>query len=173
MRLGVAALFCALAVVPAALPSERKLHGGNFFSNCRFSHTAADDPIVHPGQPGRSHHHTFFGNRSTNAASTVASLRRAATTCKPVADTAAYWVPTLYQNGREVRPAKAQLYYVLRGYTQMRAFPAGLRMVAGDQHAVRPQRTRVTFWACGGHGARTAPSSSVPAACGVLGRKAP
>ena len=72
---------------PAALRSPAKLHGNNFFSNCRFSHASHDDPIVHPGHAGASHAHTFFGNDSTNASSTVASLRRASTTCKPDADT--------------------------------------------------------------------------------------
>jgi Domain of unknown function (DUF1996) len=152
----------------AALGSPAKLHGNNFFSNCRFSHVSHDDPIVHPGHAGASHSHTFFGNRSTNASSTLASLRGAATTCKPAADKAAWWVPTLYQNGHEVRPSKAQLYYVLRGYEQMHPFPAGLRVVAGDAHATRPQSTRVTFWACGGHAARAAPSSEVPDECGVV-----
>jgi hypothetical protein len=69
-----------------------------------------DDPIVYPGQPGRSHAHAFFGNRSTDASSTRGSLLQAVTTCKPRADKAAYWVPTLFQNRREVRPSKAQLY---------------------------------------------------------------
>jgi len=151
-----------------ALGSPAKLHGNNFFSNCRFSHAAHDDPIVHPGHAGASHAHTFFGNDSTNASSTVASLRRASTTCKPTSDTAAYWVPTLYQNGQEVRPSKAQLYYVLRGHDQMRPFPAGLRVVAGDAGATRPQSTRVTFWACGGHAARAVASSQVPERCGVV-----
>jgi hypothetical protein len=147
---------------------EPGLHGNNFFSNCRFSHTADDDPIVYPGQPGRSHSHTFFGNDSTSAASTVASLRKAGTTCTPRADTAAYWVPTLYQHGHEIRPAKAQLYYVLRGYEELRPFPPGLRIVAGDAHAAHAQSTRLTFWACGGRAARTIPSSTVPASCGVI-----
>ena len=90
----------------SATASTPKLHGSNFWSNCRFSHTANDDPIVVPRLPGRSHPHTFFGNASTGAYSTLASLRRASTTCKPRADKAAYWVPTLYRNGREVRPAE-------------------------------------------------------------------
>jgi len=163
-------LAAALAATgSAALGSPAKLHGGNFFSNCRFSHTSYDDPIVYPGQPGRSHAHTFFGNTSTTASSTAASLRAAAaTTCKPAADKAAYWVPTLFQNGREVRPSKAQFYYVLRGYDQMHPFPAGLRVVAGDANSTRPQSTRVTFWACGGHAARAVPSSEVPVRCGVV-----
>jgi hypothetical protein len=155
-----------LAAVAAAAPTG--LHGQNFFSNCRFSHASADDPIVYPGQPGRSHAHTFFGNTSTNASSTLRSLRTAGTTCKPVADRAAYWVPTLYEGGREVRPAKAQFYYVLRGFGEMHPFPAGLRMIAGDAHAQHPQSDRVTYWACGGRGGvRTAASSTVPT-CGIV-----
>jgi Domain of unknown function (DUF1996) len=158
----------AVSTGAAAGGGARKLQGNNFYSNCLFSHTAADDPIVFPGGPGLSHHHTFFGNRSTNAFSTVAGLRRARTTCYPRADKAAYWVPTLFQNGREIRPSKAQLYYVVLGYDKMRAFPPGLRIVAGDMHATRPQSTRVTYWTCGGRAARSAPSRSLPARCGVI-----
>ena len=160
-RVAVAVSVAAtLGAAPAS--AKPKLHGNNFFSNCRYSHTAADDPIVLPGLRGRSHSHTFFGNVTTDANSTLTRLRKGGTTCKPRSDHAAYWVPTLYQNGREVRPAKAQLYYVLRGYDQMQPFPAGLRMVAGDSHATRPQSMRVTYWACGGRAAKTAPSSTVP-----------
>src|SRR5213596_3241356 len=116
----------ASAVLSAGEPAgPQKLHGNNFFSNCRFSHITTNDPIVHPREPGRSHSHTFFGNTSTDAYSTLASLRAAGSTCAARGDTAAYWVPTLYANGREVRPAKAQFYYVLRGYGEMRPFPPG------------------------------------------------
>ncbi|HET7855984.1 MAG TPA: DUF1996 domain-containing protein [Gaiellaceae bacterium] len=161
------AVLVAAAVSSAPAAGGRKLQGNNFYSNCRFSHTAADDPILLPGKPGLSHHHTFFGNRSTKASSTVASLQRSATTCYPLADKAAYWVPTLYQNGREIRPQKAQVYYVVIGY-EMRAFPRGLRVVAGDMHATRPQSSRVTYWTCAGRAARTAPSRTLPAHCGVI-----
>src|SRR5919205_3463935 len=112
-----AALVLALALAPSAATSGARVHGNNFFSNCRLSHISNDDPIVYPGQPGRSHSHTFFGNRSTSAASTLHSLRAAATTCKPRSDTAAYWVPTLYDHGRVVRPSKAALYYIVRART--------------------------------------------------------
>jgi len=146
-----------------------RLHGNNFFANCRFSHTAPDDPILFPGQPGRAHPHTFFGNRSTNATSTPASLRAAATTCRPRADRSAYWVPTLFQDGVEVRPAKGQFYFNLRGYDRMRAFPAGLKMVAGDQHAMRAQPIRIVYWTCGGQGGtRLRPSTTVPRSCPVV-----
>jgi Domain of unknown function (DUF1996) len=67
--LRVALLGLALAAVTAPLISAADrgsslLRGSNVYSNCPFSHTSTDDPIVYPGQPGRSHAHTFFGNRS-------------------------------------------------------------------------------------------------------------
>ena len=71
---------------------------GGFIVACGFSHRNQDDPIVFPRQPGRSHDHTFFGNRSTNAFSTAASLRKHRRTSCPYsggADSAAYWAPTL------------------------------------------------------------------------------
>jgi Domain of unknown function (DUF1996) len=163
-------LLAVVAALPASAASATKLHGNNFYANCRFSHTSNDDPIVYPGQPGRSHAHTFFGNRTTDAASTPSSLRGARTTCRPRADKAAYWVPTLYQDGREVRPAKGQFYYNLRSFDRMRAFPAGLKMVAGDAHAHHPQSTRIVYWTCGGSagvrfGGR---SSTAPETCPVV-----
>ena len=165
----VLAAAVVVGLTGSATASTPKLHGSNFWSNCRFSHTANDDPIVLPGLPGRSHPHTFFGNVSTGAYSTLAGLRRAATTCKPRADKAAYWVPTLYWNGREVRPEKAQLYYVVHGYRQLRAFPAGLRMVAGNAHATSPQSGLVTYWDCAGAvGIRSQPSPAPPARCGLV-----
>ena len=67
----------------------------NFVSGCRFSHRNTDDPIVYPGQPGKSHDHTFIGNDTTNAFSTLASLQGKSSSCRRAGDTAAYWVPTL------------------------------------------------------------------------------
>jgi Domain of unknown function (DUF1996) len=156
----------ALVLPAAAAGSGHKLHGNNFFANCRFSHMNHDDPIVFPGHRGLSHDHTFFGNSSTNASSTLASLRRGTTTCKPSADKAAYWIPTLYRDGRVVRPAKAQFYYNLRGYGQMHAFPYGLKVVAGNSRARRPQSTKVVYWDCvGAATARSAPATRPPQTC--------
>jgi hypothetical protein len=160
------AVALVLSGTGAAATSAPKLHGNNFYANCRFSHTNDDDPIVYPGLPGKSHPHTFFGNTSTDAGSTLTSLRRADTTCKPSADKAAYWVPTLFQGNREIRPAKAQFYFNLRGYGHMHAFPAGLKMVAGNAHAFRPQSTDVVYWACANsETARSAPLARPPASC--------
>ena len=39
---------------------------GAFRTVCDFSHMAFDDPIVFPGQPGKSHLHAFFGKLATH-----------------------------------------------------------------------------------------------------------
>jgi hypothetical protein len=93
---------------PAAM-SPRDLQGVNFVSACGFSHRAMDDPIVYPGRPGLSHDHTFVGNQTTDAFSTLHSLRSGATTCRRAADTAAYWMPTLLLNGQPVEPRGATI----------------------------------------------------------------
>lgn len=137
---------------PAAKPNAqglRMLQGVNFVNACGFSHRRGDDPIVYPGRPGLSHDHTFVGNTSTNAFSTVSSLRAARTTCSRSGDTAAYWMPTLVVNGIAVDPRGATIYYRRKTLAPVRAFPAGLKMIAGNSRATAPQDLHVTFWNCG------------------------
>jgi hypothetical protein len=141
LLLAVSAALC----VPAATAAVPRAF---FLSTCAFSHRAPDDPIVYPRAPGFSHDHTFVGNVSTNAFSTVSSLRKAGTTCSAPGDTAAYWAPTLYADGRPVTPTTAQIYYRRGTSGRIRPFPFGLRMVAGNSHAIRPQSTAVTYWDC-------------------------
>jgi hypothetical protein len=128
-------------------------HGGGyrgyFAIGCGFSHRNNDDPIIHPGRSGLSHNHTFFGNTATDASSTPASLRGGTTTCRLRADTAAYWVPTLFVDGRAVTPRGAIAYYIRRTRGPVQAFPAGLKIIAGDATATRAQGARVTYWLCG------------------------
>ena len=147
----VAAAVLAGAIVATAPATLQPLRGGNnFFSNCYLSRIATDDPIVYPHQPGRSHSHTFFGSKSTNANSTTASLRASRTTCRRHADTAAYWVPTLYGRGIPIKPTKGSAYFVLKSRSAIHPFPPGLKMIAGDPHALAPQSLTVTFWSCSG-----------------------
>jgi hypothetical protein len=142
-----------------------ELRGVNFVSACRFSHRAPDDPIVAPGRPGASHDHSFVGSRSTNAFSTLQSLRRSASTCMRPGDTAAYWMPTLLVDGKPVEPLGATIYYRRRTRDAVRAFPPGFRMIAGSALAQSAQDRRVTFWNCGAQ-AGMAPSSTVPTCSG-------
>ena len=141
--------------------SLRQLAGVNFISVCRFSHRAQDDPIVSPGRPGASHDHSFVGNTSTSAFSTVSSLLRAETTCQRPGDTAAYWMPTLFVDGKGVAPLAATIYYRRRTLEQVQPFPPGLKVIAGDSMARSPQPRRVTFWNCGVM-AGVPPSSEIP-----------
>ena len=171
MRLVVVGIVAALlpfgtaVAVSAAAPGPRasagELRGVNFVSACGFSHRAPDDPIVAPGRPGASHDHTFVGSRSTNAFSTLRTLRASATTCRREGDTAAYWAPTLLVNGAAVEPLGSTIYYRRRTMEPVRAFPPGFRMIAGDAMARSPQNLRITFWNCGAQ-ADVRPSSTVP-----------
>ena len=151
-------MLLAAALAPAtALGADRatglgaRLHDGIFVSVCLPSHVALDDPIVYPGKPGASHQHEFFGNTTTDANSTYTILRAGGTTCLRPADTAAYWVPTLLADGQRVAPLKVNAYYLLAGRSgRIVPFPAGLKVIAGDSHAVAAQSKMVTGWKCSG-----------------------
>ena len=162
--LGVAVWMAVLAhTSEAARPAARDLRalqGVNFVGSCRFSHMAMDDPIVYPNQPGASHDHSFVGNTTTDAFSTLRSLRAGSSTCKRDAETAAYWMPTLLLNGQMVTPAGATIYYRRQSLTRLRALPPGFKMIAGDRHATSPQGTQITYWNCGA-------ASSVPVSTDV------
>lgn len=109
-----------------------------FTVDCGFSHRAPDDPIVHPGRPGASHSHEFFGSTATDADSTGAALRGTATTCEDSDDTAAYWVPTLSVDGVPVDPSLLRAYYrapVGADARDVRPPPLGLAMISGDPAA--------------------------------------
>lgn len=163
---------------PSPVPARRtgpQGSYGQFVTDCALSHTAPDDPIVHPvssgddpdhaghvpasdtastdhGTSGRSHLHQFFGNTSTDSSSTLESLLGADTTCQKKLDRAAYWVPALYDGDEVVTPTKSTAYYrVAPGVdaTRIEAFPPGLKIIAGDADAKRPQSADLVGWGCG------------------------
>ncbi|MFF6999668.1 DUF1996 domain-containing protein [Streptomyces sp. NPDC008313] len=142
-------------VVPSTKePAHRYFQ--EFQANCSVTHTRPDDPIVYPGQPGRSHDHTFMGNTTTDAASTTASLAGGSTTCKAPGDKSGYWMPTLFDGDRAVLPVGPQTIYYKAGvtdYTSVRPFPKGLRFVVGSpmQSAdeFRHHPGFVEGWECG------------------------
>ena len=154
----------------AAQPGPRgnPFAGVNFVTVCDFSHANEDDPIVFPGQAGASHRHTFFGNTSTDADSTLETMREAGTTCRRSADTAGYWVPSLLVDGEIVEPVGATVYYRRSTLAGVDPFPAGLRVIAGDAKAQGPQSIRVAFWSCGARG--EVPPRSTPPTCDGVGR---
>jgi hypothetical protein len=117
---------------------------------CLYSHEANDDPILMPGQTGQSMAHDFFGNTTTSATSTAASLIGGPTTCSTSADASAYWTPVLYQNGVAITPERNLIYWAGLHATDptVTAPPVGLEMIAGDENAMAPQPVRVVAWRC-------------------------
>ncbi|MBY8854067.1 DUF1996 domain-containing protein, partial [Saccharothrix sp. MB29] len=69
-----------------AAPSGPIVRVAEFLADCPFTHRLPDDPIVVPNLPGASHMHSFFGNRTTNAHSTVQSLLAGTSNCNPSVD---------------------------------------------------------------------------------------
>ena len=64
-------------------------------------------------------------------------------------DTAAYWVPAVYQGTTEILPVAATIYYRRGTLAEVSPFPNNLRVIAGDSKATAPQGMGVTFWSCG------------------------
>ena len=123
-----------------------------FVVECGFSHAASDDPIVYPGEPGRSHLHTFFGNTDVDSSTTTADLLGGDTTCDHRLDTAAYWAPALLVEGEMVQPVKSTAYYrpgLGVDPTTVQPYPAGLQMVAGNSGATSEQPLSIVAWTCG------------------------
>lgn len=89
---------------------------GAFRFICGAGQVVADDPIVYPGQPGKSHLHQFYGNTSVNAGSTFQSLRAGGTsTCNNggfAANRSGYWMPAMLDGvGHVVQPDFVSIYY--------------------------------------------------------------
>jgi hypothetical protein len=91
---------------------------GAFRFICGAGQILYDDPIVYPGQPGRSHLHQFYGNTAADAHSTFASLRSSGdSTCNNMgngtaANRSAYWIPAMLDGkGHVVMPDYVSVYY--------------------------------------------------------------
>ena len=128
------------AMTPRPIPANRKKNP-EFNASCAYSHSAPDDPIVFPRLKGASHMHSFVGNDRTNADTTTDDLMKfTASSCKPVEDHSAYWVPTLYENGQPAEPKEVVVYYgsLLPDRTKTVPMPQGLRMIAGDAKKQQP-----------------------------------
>jgi hypothetical protein len=91
---------------------------GAFRFVCGAGQLSYDDPIVYPGQPGRSHLHQYYGNTLADAKSTFASLRASGdSTCNNMgngtaANRSGYWMPAMLDGrGNVVVPDYVQVYY--------------------------------------------------------------
>ncbi len=146
-------------------------HGPGWFNDqsafrfhCKPSHLLYDDPVVYPGQPGKSHLHLFFGNNTANGNSTYQSLRQNGTSsCHggPL-NRSAYWMPAMMNvDSKVVLPDVVSVYYK----TQPGAMrlPRGLRTVFGWNPA--EPTVQGGNWVCVGTGqtARTIAELNCPA----------
>jgi hypothetical protein len=94
---------------------------GSFRFICGAGQIRPDDPIVYPGEPGKSHLHQFYGNTAATASSTYRSLRSSGdSTCNwtgkgMAANRSAYWQPAMLDGkGHVVRPDFVGIYYKRR-----------------------------------------------------------
>jgi hypothetical protein len=125
-------MLLATAMLVVAAPSAHATASVIVKLHCDLSHTSQDDPIVFPGQPGAAHIHNFYGNTTTDAFSTTASLSGGPTTCDTVGDNAAYWVPQAYLNGRPLPAPNVAEYWRNESRAVVNAPPTGMQFVAHD-----------------------------------------
>lgn len=137
---------------PAALGTHVREADVRFKVTCRFDHSANDDPIVFPDQPGQAHLHDFFGSRGIDASFTDYSDyvdNPAGTTCNDPEDLAGYWAPALYVGGKKLDATKITVYYRLGGKHGLIApIPAGLRMIAGWREGQPHPGAQIAGWLC-------------------------
>jgi hypothetical protein len=121
---------------------------GAFRFTCNAGQLLYDDPIVFPGQPGKSHLHQFYGNTLANASSTYQSLRTSGqSTCMSPLNRSAYWMPAMLNgHGQAIRPDYITIYYkrfpkdaadckTAKGNGGCVALPRGLRYIMGYRMA--------------------------------------
>ena len=138
---------------------------GAFRFICNPAHLAKDDPIVYPGQAGKSHLHQFFGNTAANANSTYESLRTTGqSTCNSPLNRSAYWMPAMMNGkGQVVRPDYISIYYKRRPASDPKCtasnpgamgdcvdLPRGLRFVFGYDMVSNQTPTGAAYFNCDG-----------------------
>lgn len=109
---------------------------------------AYDDPVVFPGEPGRSHLHLAWGNEDFSAATTPQSLAASAKTncnASPFSlNRSLYWMPALvHDSGDVVRPDAISVYYKRASASSPGCTP-GARQFIGICMGI-PNQIRVIF----------------------------
>lgn len=98
------------------------------------------DPVVQPGTTS-THLHNIVGGNRFNATYDSAFLLSSTCTTSPItADKSNYWQPAMYFMNKTTNPISFtrvpsgyNIYYIPRGNSgEIKAFPPGFKMVAGD-----------------------------------------
>jgi hypothetical protein len=143
---------------------------GAFRFICTAGQVLPDDPIVYPGQPGKSHLHQFYGNDAADAFSTYGSLRtKGQSTCNKgpfAANRSAYWMPAMLDAaGQVVKPKYVSIYYKRRPASdavvsdpknpryegKALPLPNGLRFIFGYDMLSGQRPTGSLWFYCDGH----------------------
>jgi hypothetical protein len=123
-------------------------HDGAFRLLCNWSKMSNDDPIVYPGQSGKAHHHTFFGNTGIDAFTTPENIRSKGNAgCRGgTINLSGYWVPSMVDTatGNPLAPISLLIYYKTGLWTYMndnsviQPVPKGLKMITGNSTGSAP-----------------------------------
>lgn len=128
---------------------------GGIASQCDFTHRDAIDPIRFPNGGGESHLHDFFGVNGVRANLSIDYLFSQNKTCDAAGDHSSYWVPTMFEGGREVTPISMAVYLMTPEGVDPDTVvvpPNGLQMV-----------TYKSAWKCSRAGEATAVPQQCPA----------
>lgn len=154
---------------------------GAFRFICNAGQLRRDDPIVYPGQPGKSHLHQFYGNLAADANSTYTSLRGGGqSTCMSPLNRSAYWMPAMLDGGTNVvRPDYVIIYYKRRPKSDPKCslssgdpqaegncvdLPNGLKFIFGYDMISGKAPTGKLWFNCQGTGARPGKYATLPEA---------
>lgn len=132
LKRGGRATLLAASLILTLVP-QAQAESGVLQTHCRPSHESQVDPIVNPGQMSM-HLHDFFGNVTTTAMSTYASMVGQPTSCDVAGDSAGYWAPTLLNRyGIPIPIYRITVYYrdLPDQNEPVRAFPPDFKMIAG------------------------------------------
>jgi hypothetical protein len=128
---------------------------GAFRISCLPSHMSNDDPLVFPGQPGATHHHTFYGNTNIKYDTDLNNIANVGnSTCSGgIMNRSAYWHPTIIDtsNNAPVLADNGAIFYYKNGWVPahlINAPPKGLRILAGNAKATNASEARATKFVC-------------------------
>jgi len=168
-------------LIPSSIPGTMAPDFvGAFRFVCMPGQLLRDDPIVFPGQPGKSHLHQFYGNTGADANSTYSSLRNSGqSTCMSPLNRSAYWQPAMLDGtGNAVRPDYVNIYYKRRPISDPKCNPAtsaqaegicvelpnGLKFVFGFDMLTDRAPSGAMHWVCLKGNTPQGTFSSIPAA---------
>lgn len=140
---------------------------GAFRFICGPAHISYDDPIVFPGEPGKSHGHQFYGNPAADAFSVYSKIRANGDgTCGKV-NRSLYWMPWMLDGqGHVVQPDYITVYYKRRPISDPKCsltsgdpqaegncvpIPNGLKFIFGwDPTGMNSAKTGAGYFNCDG-----------------------